>query len=336
MHPAAHHEHSPFRATAILWLVAGTAAWGLSFPLIKALMLVQEQLLPGVNSWFLSSSILAVRSLCAAVILALIVHRRLRQLHGKELEQGLLLGLFGGLGMVLQADGLKYTHASTSAFLTQFYCVLLPVWHAASRRMAPGLRVLACTALVIAGMCILSGFDVRTFHLGRGEWETIASALMFTVQIILLELPRYRENRTWPMTVIMFGGFAAAALPVMFFSAPSTDAILQIWSDPRAMGLILAVALLCTVFSYGMMNRWQPHVSATEAGLIYCMEPVFTALYVLFLPAMVAAMCGVAYANESLTTPLVVGGSLVTLANIILVLPQRKASPTSVNPPGGS
>jgi hypothetical protein len=86
-----------------------------------------------------------------------------------------------------------------------------------------------------------------------------------------------------------------------------------------------AIILICTVYAYTAMNHWQPFVRATEAGLIYCLEPVTTALYVLFLPALLAAWTGVPYANESLGTATLIGGTLITLANAILQLPQKKS-----------
>ena len=64
------------------------------------------------------------------------------------------------------------------------------------------------------------------------------------------------------------------------------------------------------------MNTWQRKVSATEAGLIYTTEPVFAAGYALFLPVMLAGLIGHAYPNETLTPSLLIGGSLVLLANV--------------------
>jgi len=77
---------------------------------------------------------------------------------------------------------------------------------------------------------------------------------------------------------------------------------------------------VCTFGGYLLMNRWQPLVSATQAGLIYCAEPVFVSLLVLFLPVWLARFAEVTYANESLTWRLLLGGGLITLANAIITL----------------
>jgi hypothetical protein len=68
------------------------------------------------------------------------------------------------------------------------------------------------------------------------------------------------------------------------------------------------------------MNRWQGFVSSVEAGLIYCAEPVFTSLIALFLPALVGVWMGRPVENEPLTLSLIGGGTLITLAILLLQL----------------
>ncbi len=68
------------------------------------------------------------------------------------------------------------------------------------------------------------------------------------------------------------------------------------------------------------MNTWQPKISATEAGLIYCIEPVFGSIMALFLPAWFSVWAVITYPNELATWTLVVGGGLITLANLLVQL----------------
>jgi drug/metabolite transporter (DMT)-like permease len=76
--------------------------------------------------------------------------------------------------------------------------------------------------------------------------------------------------------------------------------------------------VFCTLIAYVMMNRWQKFVTATEAGLIYCIEPVIASVLALFLPAIFSSWAGVHYANEQLTARLFLGGGLITAANLLL------------------
>ncbi len=332
-HPESHH----LRHRAVVQLIFATAAWGISFPVFKMLFDVQRERVPAAaeshaGSVFLAAHAIGVRALGAAALFLLLRPRLLFGLTRKEWRQGLLLGVFGGTGLILQADALHYTSASVSAFLTQFYCVLLPLWVCLRKRAWPAGRLVTATLLVLAGITVLSrlvkfghgGLQAESFSLGRGEWETLLATVFFTVQILLLERPAWRANRMIPVSVVMFLGFAACAVPAVLLTCPVPGAITAVYQQPQEFLLIAVIILFCTVYAYTAMNRWQPHVSATEAGLIYCMEPVFTALYVLFLPALLAAWTGVPYANETLTLTTLLGGGLITAANILLQLPQRR------------
>jgi hypothetical protein len=68
------------------------------------------------------------------------------------------------------------------------------------------------------------------------------------------------------------------------------------------------------------MNLWQPKITATEAGLIYCVEPIFGSTMALFFPAVFSVWAGVNYPNETATWTLLVGGGLITLANVVIQL----------------
>src|SRR5690606_32280937 len=112
-----------------------------------------------------------------------------------ELKQGLALGLFAAAGMLFQSDGLQFTAASTSAFLTQFYAIMIPVYLALRTRRHPGAHVWLCCALVLAGVAILGRFDWQALRFGRGEWETLLSSVFFMGQILWLERAEFRGNR---------------------------------------------------------------------------------------------------------------------------------------------
>ncbi len=89
--------------------------------------------------------------------------------------------------------------------------------------------------------------------------------------------------------------------------------------------LALALVLLCTVFNFLIMNEWQRCVSATEAGLIYCIEPVIATILSGFLPGWISRLAGVSYMNETLTWSLLVGGILIVGATILVATERRTA-----------
>jgi drug/metabolite transporter (DMT)-like permease len=305
-------------------LLLANVFWGLSFPLIKAIAFAHQQLLPASGSWLITTCTIAPRFILAAAILAVWQRGALLRLTRSEIRQSTGLALFASAGMLFQNDGLQFTSASTSAFLTQLYAIMIPVWVALRARRLPPAVVWASCGLVLAGVAVLGRFDWRELRLGRGELETLISSLFFMGQILWLERREFAGNRAMPVTFMMFvleaavftalagallagGAPRAAEMPVLFMSAP--------W-----LGFTLALTLFCTVGAFSLMNTWQPKITATEAGLIYCLEPVFASLMALVLPGLFSRWAGFAYPNESLTLNLLVGGGLITAANVLIQL----------------
>ncbi len=321
---------SPHHAQAVLWLVVANLCWGLSFPVIKALGAVQSGLIPTSNTWFVSACVIAPRFALAALILGVACLGTVRTLTWPEIRQGLKLGGFTGAGMVFQIDGLQYTSASTSAFLTQFYAIMIPIWLALRLRRSPPVIVWGCCAMVLAGAGVLAHLDWHDLRLGRGEIETLVSSVFFMGQILALDQPDAGGHRPLAVTFAMFVTQALIGLALGWFAAPAGVQLHALMTSGMWWGLMLAITLFCTVAAFTLMNTWQPKITATEAGLIYCGEPVFAAVMALYLPGWLSAWGGIDYPNERATVNLLVGGGLITAANVLLQLrPPPKAQPAA-------
>ena len=305
---------------AVLMLVLATLFWGLSFPLVKAIALAHQAVLPASSSWFITACAVAPRFLLGSAVLLLVLGNKLRTFTRLELKQGGLIGLALGAGMLFQNDGLQFTSASTSAFLTQIYAVMIPLWIAWRQRRWPPAAVLGCCVLVLPGVAILGRFDFRTLHLGRGEVETLISSVFFMMQIFLLERKEFAANRALPVTLVMFVTEAVLFSALALATSPHPADVFVPWTSAPWLGFTGLLTLFCTLGAFVLMNTWQPKITATEAGLIYCVEPVFTALMALFVPAWLSAWGHLDYPNEQVTWHLLVGGGLITAANVLIQL----------------
>jgi drug/metabolite transporter (DMT)-like permease len=123
----------------------------------------------------------------------------------------------------------------------------------------------------------------------------------------------------------MFVIMALLCVPGVWLTTPNTTACLRAFASPAACGFLAVLVIVCTLGGYLFMNRWQRDVTATEAGLIYSVEPVITSVLALFLPGLISIWAGISYPNEILTTRLLIGGGLVTAANVLCRNAERPA-----------
>jgi len=301
-------------------LVLATVYWGLSFPLIKSLMAMNQALFPGAGSWFIAAMALAPRFLLAALLVLAFRRRAEAGPTRLEIRQGVGMGAFAAAGTFLQTDGLQYTYASTSSFLTQFSAILIPAWLALRHRRNPGAIVWMGCVLVLVGVAVLGHFDWRAFRFGRGEWETLLCSLFFMGQILWLEKPEFARNRPGPVTLAMLSLEAAAFVGLAAATTPGIRAPAVPWGSPAWVGFTLVLTVVCTLAAFSIMNRWQPRITSTEAGLIYCVEPIFASLFALFIPGLLSAWAAIVYPNEQATWSLVIGGGLITFANVFVLM----------------
>ena len=307
---------SPHR-TANVALCIACACWGLSFPLEQALLLDQAHDFPGVSTWCLSAWGLCLRFILAALILALCCRRSLGRPSASEWKQGLGLGVLTAGGMLLQMDALLHAPASTVAFLSQCYAVWIPVFLALKRRRMPSAPVLLCILAVLSGVAVLSGIDLNHIALGRGELESLLGSLVFSGLILWTELDAFTANRTTLVTLISFAAAAVAFLPVVAATTSEPMTLVRLYADAARLAVLAVLAGVATCLGLLLMFRWQRHVGATAAAIIYCTEPIYASLFAFLLPAVLSAIFGISFVREELTISLIVGGGLILGAALV-------------------
>jgi drug/metabolite transporter (DMT)-like permease len=314
-------------------LALTTIFWSLSFPLVKSLGIIQAKLIPGVNTWFNAGLTGFMRFGIAALVMVLLARKTLPRLTRSEIYEGLGLGFFAGGGILLQTDGLGHTTASISAFITQAFCIFVPIFVAFRDRTLPGLRLFVAVLMMILGIAILSNFNPATFHLGRGEAETLLGAVFFAGQILWLERPIFSGNNPLNFSFVMFLTMSILSAPIAVATWNSPRDVITCYSDPGIIVITLALVFFCTIIAFVEMNKWQPFVPATEAAIIYGAEPVFASVFALFLPAIISRFTNIDYANETITIRLLLGGILIIAANLLLQWRWKKRPRLATTPP---
>jgi drug/metabolite transporter (DMT)-like permease len=317
--------------TARLLLVLACLGWGVGFPLMKAVMQAQHEA-TGADSMWLTAQHQLTRYVAACALLTGLAWWFGRRLPNRaEWTQGAVCGASAAIGMHLQIDALNHAPASTVGFITQFYVLVIPLVTALRLRRRPGWATIASVGLALTGVAVLCGISPGDLQPGVGELMVLAASIIFTVQIFALEAPRWAGNNGLQVTAAMFAVMSVLDLPLVASTGLGLSGVATCLAVPGTAAITVIIILLCTCLPYAIMNRWQREVSSTEAGIIYCSEAVFSACGSLFLPAVMAGALGIAYANETPTVTMMVGGALILAGAVLVQLAPRWRS--ALRPP---
>jgi drug/metabolite transporter (DMT)-like permease len=215
------------------------------------------------------------------------------------LRGGLLAGLFLIVSYFLQTQGLRFTTASKSAFITGLCAVLVPLLSALVYRKMPGGAELLGVLTATAGMALLT-IRWGNLKLELGDALTLGCAFGFAAHIIVVgHYGRSGGYELLSLTQIA----AAAALGWASFWWMETPRV--IWSTGLVAAL-LVTGLLATALAFTVMAWAQQHTTATHTALIFSLEPV--------------AACFTAWLVDGETlSPAGVVGAILILGGILLV-----------------
>ncbi len=309
---------------ALVALCVATVSSNVGFVLFKSSVLAHQQYAAGESSWFVAAHDLAPRFLLGVGLLTLLFGARVLQLTRTEWRQATFMAVTSFVGCMLQLDGLQYTTAATTSFLTQFYVVLIPLWWALLHRERPDWRIPVACVLVLAGVAIIARVDWQTFTIGRGEAEVLLGAVCFSFLLVSLNWPAFAANRAERTSAGMFllEGVLFAIVSVLVCREPAN--LVAPFTAPGWVALMVASTVFGTIGPFVMLNHWQRFITATEAGVLYSFGPVVATLTEVFLPAIISGWVGITYANQPLTLTLVTGGALIIAANGLLQLRPKR------------
>ena len=275
-------------------LLAVAAMWGISFVWMKDILDQQD-----VYSFLLS------RFLVASLVMLLANPRVITRLNREILTKGSVIGTALGLGYIFQTLGLDRTTPAITGFITGLYVVLTPLIAALLLKERLTKQAWFYIILATAGLAVLS---VSGWSIGTGEFFVLISALLFAAHILLLS----QWSKKFDAYALTFVQLATCALvsgipaSINGFSAPPD---LQVWA------VVVFTAVFATFFAFVIQTWAQARISATKVAVILTMEVVFAALF------------SVALGAEPLTLRIVLGGSMVLIAMIMIVQP--KVTPVS-------
>ncbi len=241
-----------------LTLLALTAVWGLTFPM------VQNALRDATPTAFV-----AARFALAALLFPLMAWPRVFRITRSMAFQGLWLGFLVWGGYTLQTYGLTCTTAARSGFLTGTLVPMTPLFSWLLFRDRISLRIWLAALLAFAGTFAMSRPDAGGLNLG--DVLTLFCAACYALQIVFVSRWVKSSNEVqlvWLQLVV------TAVLAFLFFPVQA-----QRFELTSQLAIALAVtAIFGSALGLWAQLRYQPLISATAAAIIYACEPIFAGL----------------------------------------------------------
>ena len=243
-------------------MVLATALWGATFVVVR----------DSLGSFSPGALTFARFTVSAVIFLPLLALRR-RRIGRETLAGGTAAGVLAAAGYLLQAIGLTTTSAGSSAFLTcaGTLAAALFAWPLLGQR--PSRSLAGGLLLALAGSALLS--LGAGFQLGRGELWTLAGALCYALQIVVLGRVAPRGD------AIALTGIQSLAMSLALSPWAGT-AVRQIGAlDAAGVARFAYLALCGSVVAPLLQVGSQRALPAGRIGLLFALEPVWALLFAL-------------------------------------------------------
>jgi len=291
---------NPRHTRAVIGTLLAASVWGASFAAMK--FALQAHLSVGL--------MLSLRFSIGALCLGGLIAWLRVPIHKPALRDGIWLGLVITVIFWLQADGLRFTTTAKSGFITGLYVLFTPVigvllGHRLKLAHALGAAVAAVGLFLLVHDPAAAGGGWN-----RGDTETLACSILCGLHIVLTGTYS-RRSSGW---VLAFTQVTVVALLSLFITAwlPAPHGFqgaAKALAHPDVWITLVYLGALATALAFYLMMTMQAHLGATEAAILYSLEPVFTALL---------AMSGWVPGIREHLSPLQLSGGAIIVSAMVL------------------
>jgi drug/metabolite transporter (DMT)-like permease len=241
-------------------LILAPVIWGSAF-------VVMKNSVDSVPVFYL----LAFRFAVAAVLLALIFHRKMKLIDRAYLKSGVILGTYEFLAYAVQTFGLEDTTPGKNAFLTAIYCVIVPFLYWAVAHRKPDRYNILSALLCIAGIGMVS--LQGSLHIGLGDLLTLISGFFFACQMVAVA--RLSQGRdVFLLTTLQFAASAVQSLVCgLLFSQPPHALGSGVWAS------LLYLAVFSTAGALLFQNLGQKYTPPATAAVLLSLEAPLGVLF---------------------------------------------------------
>lgn len=279
------------QADGILFLI--TFCWGVSYFLM-------DICLGEIDPFTLN----AFRFIIAFIIAALLSGKKLFNVSKETLMYASLVGFLMVFVYIGATFGVKYTTISNSGFMCSLTVIFTPIMEWIVFKKRPSKKFSLVLLICITGIALLTlgkDFSLNMEHI-KGDLLCVMCAFSYAVLLIFTEIGVKNEKvNPYQMGVFQIGITGVLNLILAFIiETPHFPETMEVW------GAVAFLAVFCTGVAYVMQPIAMQYTSSGHVGVIFALEPVFSAI--------VAFM----FAGEVLFAKQYLGGALMLFSIILM------------------
>ncbi len=271
---------------ADLALVLVAIIWGSGFTASKM----------ALDSGFGPFYMMAFRFTIAAVIMRVVLHRKLKNITRDELKAGAIIGAFLFFAFGTQTVGLIFTTPSKNAFLTGTNVVMVPFIYWAISRVKPDIYSIIAAVVCFLGIGTLS-YD-GSFSMGIGDTLSLICAVGFACHISLTGFfAKKVDVIKLAFLQMVFAAILSFGTAIFFEDLPAEFSKTGVLS-------IIYLGVFSTMVAFFLQTVAQKYTTASRTAIILSTEAIFGTLFSVIL------------LSEQLTVNMIIGGCAIFIAII--------------------
>lgn len=274
---------------ADLLLVMVTAFWGASYFLTDLCLETMPPL-----------SLNAFRFLVAFAVLGAVYFRKMRHISRKTLWYSLLIGLSLVMVYTCYVYGIMHTSISNAGFICALPVIFTPLLELMVLRKLPSRRFALALVICTVGLGLMTLNE--TFRPALGDVICLGTAFFYAVDLLLTD----RAVRDPEVDPLQLGVCQLGVVGVIMLILTLLLEEPQFPSTPAAWGAALFLAVFCTGIAFVIQAVQQQYTTASHVGLIFTLEPLFSAIVAYF------------FAHEVLGLRGYIGAALMMLSLVLM------------------
>lgn len=219
----------------------------------------------------------AFRFITGFLVLGAIYFRRLRGVNKKTLKYSVLVGLSLVVVYAGATYGIMYTSVSNAGFISAMTVLFTPLFEFILYRKKPGKKFSFALLLCLIGIAMLTLNE--TLKPALGDIICLLVPTFYAVDLMLTE-KAVADPEVDPLALGVCDLAVVGIVMLVLSFLVETPVLPQ---SPKVWASALFLGIFCSGVCLVLQSVYQKDTTATRAGLIFTLEPVFSAIFAFFL-----------------------------------------------------